>query len=76
MKKVYQITRELSETKLNRRKRLVMVLMDVRNAFNSASRTVIGESLKKRNISNYLRKIIDSYPSNEVLRIKTEDDTG
>lgn len=38
-----------------------MILLDVRNAFNSLKWTVIRESLRKRGISFYLRRIIDSY---------------
>lgn len=56
-----QTITEISGPMAHRRKTLAIILLDVRNAFNSVNWRSIRRSLRERNISPYLRRIIDSY---------------
>ncbi|ERL95851.1 hypothetical protein D910_00461 [Dendroctonus ponderosae] len=53
-----------------------MILLDVKNAFNTASWPVIMEQLEKAEISAYLRNILQSYMTNRtiVLARNSEED--
>ncbi|XP_023246472.1 uncharacterized protein LOC111643236 [Copidosoma floridanum] len=51
----------------------VLATLDVRNAFNSAKWSDIIRALKRQNVPDYLRKILDSYLRNRVLWYDTKD---
>lgn len=55
-------TAEVERTKTWRTRRLcLLILLDVRNAFNSMPWEVVMEALKEKGVSPYLRRIIGSY---------------
>lgn len=56
-----ELARKEQQVPWQRRQRILMILLDVKNAFNSADWGVVLSSLKKRNISPYIRRIIESY---------------
>lgn len=61
LKELYEeVLKEKAKT-WRRRKRCAIILLDIRNAFNSLEWGVIAGSLQKRGISAYIRRIIGSY---------------
>ena len=58
--------REMKAT-LKKRKLCALVLLDIKNAFNSASWCWIKKELKACKVPKYLRKIIDSYLSERSI---------
>lgn len=61
LKKLYEEVLREKARPWRRRKRCAIILLDIRNAFNSLEWGVIAGSLQKREISAYVRRIIRSY---------------
>ncbi|KAI5739769.1 hypothetical protein M8J77_023226 [Diaphorina citri] len=71
--KVVEIARNELRKPSKRRKLCAIVTIDVRNAFNSAPWAKIVESLKNRNIPNYIVKIIQSYFKQRTIVIPEDN---
>lgn len=54
------------------RKIPVVITLDIRNAFNSASWQIILDLMKKRGIDDYLRRLIQQYFKERKILMKTE----
>lgn len=65
----------LLEPNRNKRGITAVVLLDVRNAFNSASWRIILERLRAMKVSPYLRRIISSYLKDRRLHVQTTEGT-
>lgn len=62
---------EMSKT-ARTRQFCALITLDIKNAFNTANWNIIKGKLKKRNISEYMRKIIGSYLKDRWLQIDEE----
>lgn len=56
-------------TKNSKCKWIVLITLDIRNAFNNATWSLIIKALKKKGISKYLINLIESYLSNRSINI-------
>lgn len=61
IKQVMKIAEEERSRSLRTRKLCLVVLLDVKNAFNSISWAVIRDALREKGISGYLRRMLDNY---------------
>ena len=59
-----------NEKTLKTRKLVLVILLDIKNAFNSISWRAVKTSSQKYNISIYLQKIVDSYLSDRIVKCK------
>lgn len=66
---IQAVEKVIAHVKETRARWVVMLALDVRNAFNSASWEIIMKKLEARNISQYLINIVDSYLSNRSIKI-------
>lgn len=67
---VKAVEKVLSTVRETRSKWVVMVALDVKNAFNSASWDKILNKLEERNISRYIINMMDSYLSNQNIKVE------
>ena len=72
IQRVTKLAAEEKQKQSQRRCRIMMILLDVKNAFNSVDWGVILDSLKKKQIPEYLRRILESYLENRWIM----DDEG
>ena len=73
--RVNRVAREANSHTLKTRPYCILVTLDVKNAFNSASWTKIQEALSRRQIPTYLRAMISSYLSDRGVRYVHADAT-
>lgn len=66
---IQAVEKVIAHVKETRARWVVMLALDVRNAFNSASWEIIMKKLEARNISQYLINIVDSYLSDRSIKI-------
>ena len=67
IREVMEIAEEERRTPLHNRQFVLLILLDVKNAFNSISWRVIHDALEAAGVSSYLRRMIASYLSDREV---------
>lgn len=65
--RLQEIKRDIGQRAYKNREFAAVVLLDVKNAFNSARWSIIKETLERKEISRYLRAILEDYLSDRSV---------